>query len=89
MVPSEVLHQVCAVIAATVNVDPARIAPSMSLAADLGIDSLTMVKLVVAVEDRFGSIIPDEQWSRFVTVGELAAHVERLGTITPDWSIQP
>lgn len=89
MVPRDLLDQVSAVIAATANVDPAQIAPSMSLATDLGIDSLTMVKLVVAVEDRFGAIIPDEQWSRFVTVGDLVAHLDLISVITPHWSTQP
>lgn len=61
----------------------------MSFASDLCMDSLTMVKLVVAVEDCVGAIIPDEQWSRFVTIGDLIAYLDRISVITPDWSTQP
>src|SRR5438132_2654817 len=44
---------------------------------DLGIDSLTLVEVVVAAEDRFGLVIADDEWSRFTTVGDIIAHIER------------
>ena len=50
---------------------------------DLGIDSLTMVEVVVAAEDRFGLVIADDDWSRFVTVGDVIAYIERAGIIAP------
>lgn len=89
LLPEEILEQVSAVIAGVVRIESARVTPSASLAADLGIDSLTMVKLVVAIEDEFGAVIPDELWSRFVTVGDLTGHLEQITAIAPDWSIQP
>jgi acyl carrier protein len=42
---------------------------------DLGIDSLTLVEIVVAVEDRFGLVIPDDDWSRFRKVGDLVTYL--------------
>ena len=50
---------------------------------DLDIDSMTMLEVVVALEDRFGLLIPDDEWSRFSTVGDLVAHLERAGVVAP------
>ena len=58
----------------------ADITPETSLA-DLGIDSLMMVEVVVAAEDRFGLLINDDDWSRFVTAGDVVAYIERAGMI--------
>lgn len=43
----------------------------------LGLDSLAKIDLAVAVEDRFGVAIPDEDLERCVTVGDLMDHVQR------------
>ena len=55
----------------------------LALGDDLGIDSLTLVEVVVAAEDRFGLVITDDDWSRFVTVGDVIAYIERAGIIAP------
>ena len=55
--------------------------PEKSFAGDLGIDSMTMLEVIVALEDRFGLLIPDDEWSQFSTVGDLAAHLERAGVV--------
>ena len=57
--------------------------PQARIGNDLGIDSLTMVEVVVAAEDRFGSVIADDDWSRFVTVSDVIAYIERAGIIAP------
>lgn len=54
------------------------IAASKHLVEDLGFDSLKMVELMVAVEDRFDIAIPVADASRIRTVGELYAAVERV-----------
>jgi acyl carrier protein len=68
-------------LAAAAGIDPAEVTPDMSIAGDLDIDSMTMLEVIVALEDRFGLLIPDDEWSRFVTVGDLAAHLERAGVV--------
>ena len=40
-----------------------------------------MLEVIVALEDRFGVLIPDDDWARFSTVGDLAAHLERAGVV--------
>jgi len=71
----QVLTGLAEVIGATVGIDPGRVAPQVRLDEDLGIDSLTLVDVVVGLEDRFGLVIPDDDWSRFHTIGDIAAHL--------------
>ena len=43
---------------------------------DLGADSLDVVDLLLAIEDRFGCTIPDEDVEDLVTVSDLVEYVE-------------
>ena len=83
MVKHEILNEIKTVFSSVAGVDPAAVAPEKSLAGDLGVDSMTMLEAVVALEDRFGVLIPDDAWATFTSVGELAAHLERARTGTP------
>ncbi|MBU1226315.1 MAG: acyl carrier protein [Actinobacteria bacterium] len=42
---------------------------------DLEVDSLGVVELLMALEDNFGVVIPDEEAERITTVGEAATVV--------------
>jgi len=48
------------VAGSTTGIAPGRVTPDARLEEDLGIDSLALVDLVVAAEDRFGVIIADD-----------------------------
>jgi len=76
MPENEVRTDLAELISTAAGVEPQRITDDAQLDGDLGIDSLTLVELVVAVEDRFGLVIPDDDWSRFENVGDLAAYLE-------------
>lgn len=52
------------------------ITPAASLIDDLGCDSLDMVDLVMAVEDEFEIIIPDNESLKFITVGDVVNYVQ-------------
>jgi acyl carrier protein len=71
----EVRTELAELINTTAGVEPQRITDDAQLDGDLGIDSLTLVEVVVAVEDRFGLVIPDDEWSRFRTVGDLVTYL--------------
>ncbi|MCP3966289.1 MAG: acyl carrier protein [Lentisphaerae bacterium] len=43
---------------------------------DLGADSLDQVELVMALEEEFGSDIPDEDAEKLTTVGEAIKYIE-------------
>lgn len=44
---------------------------------DLDVDSLSMVEVVVAAEEKFGVSIPDDQVKNLRTVGDAVAFIER------------
>ena len=56
------------------------VVPSASFLNDLEVDSLTMVEVVVACEERFGVTIPDEELERLSTVGDAVAFIADAGT---------
>lgn len=44
---------------------------------DLDVDSLSMVEVVVAAEERFGVKIPDDAVKELSTVGDAVSYIER------------
>jgi acyl carrier protein len=78
MVQNEVLGDVATTLASIAGVNASQVTPDKSLA-DLDIDSMTMLEVIVALEDRFGLLIPDDEWPRYSTIGDLVAHLERAG----------
>lgn len=44
---------------------------------DLDVDSLSMVEVAMAVEEKFGAKIPDEQLSELKTVGDAVTYIEQ------------
>ena len=76
----DTLAAIAEVLADVARVDPAHVTPRARFD-DLGIDSLTMVDVVVAVEDRFGLVIPDDEWARFESVGDVLAHLGRAARL--------
>lgn len=73
---SDIAREVIAQIAAVLGEQPERITPEASLADDLGADSLDSVSLVMAIEDRFGIDMPDEEVEQLRTVQQLIEFVE-------------
>ncbi|MBW9215904.1 acyl carrier protein [Mumia sp. zg.B53] len=51
--------------------------PSSSFTEDLGLDSLSLVQLALAIEERLGVRIPDADLATLRTVGDAVAYVER------------
>jgi acyl carrier protein len=80
MNPGEVLTGLAEILGAVAGVRPADVTPDASFA-DLGVDSLTMVEIVVAAEDRFGLLVDDDRWARFRTVGDAVRYIERTATL--------
>ncbi len=80
MPPDTVLTGLTEVLGDVAGVDPADVTSEARFGNDLGIDSLMLVEVVVAAEDRFGLVIADDDWSRFVTVGDVIAHIDWAGS---------
>ena len=77
MKQDEVLAGLAEILGRIAKLDPAEVRPEQTFAVDLGIDSVTMVDVVVAAEDRFGLLINDEDWPRFKTVLDAARYVSQ------------
>jgi acyl carrier protein len=80
MPQDQVLADITAILSDVTGIGQADITPQTPLA-DLGIDSLTMVEVVVAAEDRFGLLVSDDDWPRFVTVLDAARYIEQAATV--------
>jgi acyl carrier protein len=76
MSQDEALADFTEILASVGGADPAHITPETPFA-DLGIDSLMMVEVVVAAEDRFGLLINDDDWPRFKTVLDAAQYINQ------------
>ncbi len=63
--------QVNKVIAEHLGIDPGEIGPEVSLRDDLAADSLDLVEMVSALEDRLGVLVPDRVVERARTCGDL------------------
>jgi acyl carrier protein len=71
-VPQEVKE----IIVEQLGVDPAQVTDEASFVDDLGADSLDTVELVMALEEKFGLEIPDEEAEKITTVGEAIKYIQ-------------
>jgi acyl carrier protein len=69
------IERVVKVIASSKDIDPEKVTEQTTLVADLGLDSLDTVELLMSLEEEFGiSLEPDES---IKTIGDLAAAVDQ------------
>ncbi|WRF74464.1 acyl carrier protein [Helicobacter pylori] len=66
-----------AVIAEQLNIDASQVTPEAKFVKDFGVDSLDIVELIMALEERFGIEIPDEQAEKIVNVGDVMRYIEK------------
>ena len=57
------------------GVNPDDVAEGKSFTDDLDVDSLSMVEVVVAAEEKFGVKIPDEEVQNLKTVGDAVDYI--------------
>ncbi|RVZ00461.1 acyl carrier protein [Helicobacter pylori] len=73
---TNLFEDIQAVIAEQLNVDAAQVTPEAEFVKDLGADSLDVVELIMALEEKFGIEIPDEQAEKIVNVGDVVKYIE-------------
>ncbi|WP_235263259.1 acyl carrier protein [Helicobacter pylori] len=66
-----------AVIAKQLNIDASQVTLRTKFVKDLGVDSLDVVELIMALEEKFGIEIPDEQAEKIVNVGDVMRYIEK------------
>jgi acyl carrier protein len=59
------------------GVNPDDVAEGKSFTEDLDVDSLSMVEVVVAAEEKFGVKIPDDEVPNLKTVGDAVSYIEK------------
>ncbi len=70
------METIRAVIAEQLEIDVSQVTPEAKFVKDLGVDSLDIVELIMALEERFGIEIPDEQAEKIVNVGDVVKYIE-------------
>jgi acyl carrier protein len=63
------------IIVDLLNVDESKITPEARFREDLEADSLDLVELIMAFEDKFGGEISDEDAQQISTVGEVVKYI--------------
>ena len=69
-------ERVIDIIASELSVEKSRVVPEASFVGDLGADSLDNVDLVMALEDSFGTEIPDEDAQKMLTVRDAIHYIK-------------
>ena len=77
MTEQEILAGLGEIVEEIAGVPADEVTPSKSFVDDLDIDSLSMVEIAVAAQDKFGVEIPDDQLKDLVTVQDVINFVAK------------
>ena len=77
MTELEILRGLGEIVEEIAGVPAAEVTPSKSFVDDLDIDSLSMVEIAVAAQDKFGVEIPDDQLKDLTTVQDVVNYVSK------------
>ncbi len=73
---SETYNEVKNIIKDLLGADEAKITMEAKFREDLEADSLDLVELIMAFEDKFGAEISDEDAQKITTVGEAVTYID-------------
>ena len=79
MTESEILSGLGEIIDEVAGVPADQVTPDKSFVDDHDIDSLSMVEIAVAAQDKFGVEIPDDQLKNLKTVQDVIDYVRGAG----------
>jgi acyl carrier protein len=77
MTDQEILEGLGEILDEVAGVPADQVTPDKTFVDDLDIDSLSMVEIAVAAQDRFGVEIPDDQLKDLKTVQDVIDYVRR------------
>jgi acyl carrier protein len=72
----EILEGLAIIVNEVAGVPVDDVQPDKSFVDDLDIDSLSMVEVVMAAEDKWGVKIPDSEVKNLKTVGDAVSYIE-------------
>ena len=73
---SAAAKQVIAALGEYLKKDERKLAATLSLREDLGLDSLAIIELLYRIEEAFNLSIPDEDLEKLQTVGDVIVYIE-------------
>jgi len=79
MSQTDVLAGLAEILEEVAGVEPADVTPEKTFIDDLDVDSLSMVEVVVAAEEKFGVKIPDDDVKTLKTVGDAVSYIQKAG----------
>jgi acyl carrier protein len=79
MTEQEILAGLGEIVDEIAGVPADQVTPDKSFVDDLDIDSLSMVEIAVAAQDKFGVEIPDDELKNLKTVQDVVLFVQRPG----------
>jgi acyl carrier protein len=72
---ADTYEEIKAIVVDRLGVDVAKVTPEARFREDLEADSLDLVELIMAFEEKFGSEISDEDAQKITTVGQAVEYV--------------
>lgn len=76
MADADIFNEIKEIIVDLLGVDEEKVTPEARFREDLEADSLDLVELIMAFEDKFGGEISDEDAQKISTVGEAVEYLE-------------
>ena len=73
---ADTFQEVKEVIVDLLGVDESKVTPDARFREDLEADSLDLVEMIMAYEDKFGSEISDEDAQKISTVGDIVKYID-------------
>jgi acyl carrier protein len=73
----EILADLAEIVEEVAGVDKDEVQMDKSFTGDLDVDSLTMVEVVVAAEEKFNVKIPDDAVKDLSTVGDAVGYIQK------------
>jgi acyl carrier protein len=73
---SDTFEEIKNIIVELLGVDASKITPEARFREDLEADSLDLVEMIMAFEDKFGGEISDEDAQKIITVGDAVKYVQ-------------
>jgi NADH dehydrogenase (ubiquinone) 1 alpha/beta subcomplex 1, acyl-carrier protein len=72
---AEVMERVMSVVKNFDQVHAEKVTPETKFTTDLGLDSLDVVEIVMAIEDEFAIEIPDQEADKILSIADAVAYI--------------
>jgi acyl carrier protein len=72
----EIREGLASILEEVADVSPSDVSDEKSFVDDLDVDSLSMVEVAMAAEEKFGVKIPDDELPKLKTVGDAVGYIQ-------------